>query len=42
MKREQLFDTAHEAFAFLSNYMKHGWIGYVEQVGDKFKLVIAC
>lgn len=42
MRREQLFDTAHEAFIFLRNYTKHGWLGYVEQVGDKFKLVIAC
>ena len=42
MRREQLFDTAHEAFTFLRNYTKHGWLGYVEQVGDKFKLVITC
>lgn len=40
MRREQLFDTAHEAFTFLRNYTKHGWLGYVERVGDKFKLVI--
>ena len=42
MRREQLFDTAHEAVIFLRNYTKHGWLGYVERVGDKFKLVIAC
>lgn len=42
MRREQLFDTAHEAFIFLRNYTKYGWLGYVERVGDKFKLVIAC
>lgn len=42
MKREQIFDTAHEAFVILNNYAKHGWHGYVEKCGDKFKLVICC
>lgn len=42
MKREQIFDTAHEAFVILNNYTKHGWHGYVEKCGEKFKLVICC
>ena len=42
MKREQIFDTAHDAFVILNNYTKHGWHGYVEKCGDKFKLVICC
>ena len=42
MKREQIFDTAHEAFVILNNYTKHGWHGYVEKYGEKFKLVICC
>lgn len=42
MRREQLFETAHEAYVLLNNYTKHGWHGYVEQIGSKFKLVIAC
>ena len=42
MKREQIFDTAHEAFFVLNSYTKHGWHGYIEQVGDKFRLVIVC
>lgn len=40
MRREQIFDTAHEAFVLLNNYTKHGWHGYVEAVGGKFRLVI--
>ena len=42
MRREQIFDTAHEAFVILNNYAKHGWRGYVEPVGGKFRLVICC
>lgn len=42
MRREQIFDTAHEAFVILHNYRKHGWHGYIEPVGDKFRLVIVC
>lgn len=42
MKREQIFNTAHEAFIILNNYTKHGWHGYVEKCGDKFKLIICC
>lgn len=42
MKREQIFNTAHEAFVVLNNYTKHGWRGYIEPVGDKFKLTIVC
>ena len=42
MKREQIFDTAHEAFVILNNYTKHGWHGYVEKYGEKFKLIICC
>lgn len=41
-RREQIFDTAHEAFVLLNNYTKHGWRGYVEAVGGKFRLVICC
>lgn len=42
IRREQLFNTAHEAFVILNNYCKHGWHGYVEPFGDKFKLVLWC
>lgn len=42
MRREQIFDTAHEAFVILNNYTKHGWHGYVEPVGGNFRLVICC
>lgn len=42
MKREQLFNTAHEAFVLLNNYTKHGWHGTVEKIGNKYKLTIVC
>lgn len=42
MQREQLFNTAHEAYVLLNYYIKHGWHGYVEKVENKYKLVIAC
>ena len=42
MKREQIFDTRHEAFMILNMYCKHGWHGTVMQVGEKFKVIIVC
>lgn len=42
VKREQLFDTAHEAFIMLNNYVKHGWHGGVHQCGTKYKVVLFC
>lgn len=32
MKREQLFNTAHEAFVLLNNYTKHGWHGTMKKL----------
>ena len=42
MKREWIFDTAHEAFVILNNYTKNGWLGYIEPFYGKFKLTIVC